>query len=102
MEAIAPEPFLLRLLLVEGLTALGELLAALGQFRQRNHLGLVGIQQAAFLPRQPLQPHGPAAGLRLCLGFLGSCELRELLELGQQLAGITQKLLKKSEQEDRA
>ena len=88
--AFLPQLHLLFALVQQGSSPLLQQRAALGQFVQGEDAGLVRIQQPALLASQALEADREL--LRLGLLLLVSCDaqLSKALELGQQLARVTE------------
>jgi hypothetical protein len=94
---LGAEPFLaqahpLFLLLAERVPALLQVLPPLGQLLQRDHFGLVGIEQAPLFALQPVKPRGHLVPLRLFLRIAFQRRPGTLLELVQQAIWLTQQL----------
>jgi hypothetical protein len=74
----------------QGASPLLQQRAALGQFVQGEDAGLVRIQQPALFPSQALEADLELLRLGLLLLIAREAQLSEALELGQQLAGLTE------------
>ena len=74
----------------QGASPLLQQRAALGQLVQGEDAGLVRIQQPALLASQALEADFELLRLGLFLPVSREAQLSEALELGQQLAGITE------------
>lgn len=88
--AFLPQLPLLFALGHQGAAPLLQQRAALGQFVQGEDAGLVRIQHPALFPSQALEADLELLRLGLLLLVSREAQLSEALELGQQLAGVTE------------
>src|SRR5919199_1918385 len=90
LRPLAAQPRLLLPLLFDRLPVPGHLLAALGQFGERDDAGLVAIEQAPLFPPEALQAGGELLGFRPFLTISLRGQLGLVLELGQQARRVVQ------------
>lgn len=77
-------------LLLQAPPALGHLPASVGQLLQGDDARLVGVEQAAVLPPQPLEPGGEPLRLGAFLGVALGGELGLVSERRQQTPGVVE------------
>src|SRR5919202_4416980 len=90
LRPLAAQPRLLLPLLFDRLPVPGHLLAALGQFGERDDASLVAIEQAPLFPPEALQAGGELLGFRPFLAISLRGQLGLGLELGQQASRVIQ------------